>query len=463
MGIDKGNNYRKIRELYYRWRNERDVFAQRKLKEEIKNRFSPNEFLKFSINNSFIPFKAFREIFSLDDLFKTLQEMQMQGNDISYLTNRPLSISSPEDIRSMSYIAKREISPELSSINCNFCGTSVFSIGDVKAIGKKFTNAHINGINIEQIEKMLESSEDYRGIPITITIDNMGQLPLEKLADIEKRFDIRAIRIQDPDRIGKGNQGESTPLYLETYKEIRANVDNIISKLYVKEHDNNTLMADYRLATQIAENIAQRVKYAYNISDKARDSIESMSGSGMIGLLTGEAVCYGYSEIYRNLLSCVDIESRVITGTDMNGEKHAWNQVKLGDLWVNADLTYASNALCQGKDTGDLFMSDAAFYGERRSYTFEKGKIINGESVESTVIIGGHSPKFTSSNCKQCGSYISPYLTSKIIKDSKHYEEEYKRDGKSPNYKGAVPYIGSGVEKRRSHSKNMETFTHSEH
>ena len=463
MRSENRNNYESMRELYYRWLNERDVFEQRRLKEEIKSRFSPYEFLNFSIKNSFMPFKAFRNIYSLDVLFQTLEKMQRQGENISNLTNQQLLISNPEDIRSMSYIAKRDISPELSSINCIFLGTSVFSIGDVKAIGKKFPKAHVNGINIEQIEKMLESSEDYRGMPITIAIDNMGQLPLEKLADIEKRFDIRAIEIQDPERIGKANQGASTPLALETYKEIRAIADDMISNLYVKEHDANTPFADYRLATQIIEYIAQRVEYDYSASDKERDSDESMSASGMVGLLTGQAICHGYSEILRNLLSCVGIECKVISGKAMDGESHAWNQVKIGNGWYNVDLTYASNALRQGKDTGDLFMYDKAFYGDRKIGIFEEGMVRNGESLERTVMIGGHSPNSTSPNCKQCANYMPPALTSKIIKESKHYEEEYKRYGKLPDYKGVVPYIGSSIEKMRSSAKNIETPTYSEH
>ncbi len=105
-----------------------------------------------------------------------------------------------------------------------------------------------------------------------------------------------------------------------------------------------------------------------------------------MGLLTGKSICKGYSEILRNVLSCVNIDSNVIDGVASNeNEPHAWNQVKIGDLWFNIDLTFARNDIREGKPSGDLFMSDINFYGERRKVTFDQGKEKKGKSIESTV------------------------------------------------------------------------------
>ena len=464
MRSENRNNYESMKKLYYRWLNERDVFEQRRLKEEIKSRFSPYEFLNFSIKNSFMPFKAFRNIYSLDVLFQTLEKMQRQGEDISHLTNQQLVISNPEDIKSINTLAKRETSPEIKDFCIVFSGSSAFTSGDIKTIGKKLSNVHVKNLKLEQIENMVKTQKDYKGIPITITIENIGQLPLEKLANIEKFFDIEAVKIQGKDVINRDfNQGQSTPLNLKTYKEIRAVADDILGKLYVTNKTDRKDIIDCQLATQIINNIAQRVEYDYEAAEKPRDSIESMYASGMLGLLTGKSICRGYSEILKNLLSCVDIECSVISGTDMNGEKHAWNQVKLGDEWYNVDLTYASNALRNGNATGDLFMSDDVFYGDRRRCTFEKGREVNGKNVETTVMIGGHSTIVDKPNCKKCKRYITPYGTSFIIERAKQHEEDYKRNGKSADYEGAVPYIGSSIEKKRSSAKNIETPTYSEH
>ncbi len=445
MNYGKEINYDLIDELYYEWRNERNPFAQRNKRDEIKRKISPYEFLVYSSRNSYMPFKIFRNIFGLSDLFDTLEKMQMQGKDISNLTNQLLLIETPEDIRDLNNFAKRETTSEISNLYCVCTGNNIFRYGDVKSIGKKFSNIHVNNLSLKQIENMIKSQNDYKGIPINITIDNIGQLPLDKLAYIETKFDVEGIQILDRDKVNQAHQGERTPLNLRTYKQVRTIANDIISKLYIDKNSNSDKMHnDFQLAIQIIDEIAHRIDYDYDAENKPRSSDEVINASGMVGLLTGKSLCKGYSEILRNILSCVDVECTVIDGTDMNNNSHTWNQVKLGDRWFNIDLTYARNAICNGKPSGDLFMSDMAFYGNRKQYTFEKGQEVNGKKVESTVMIGGHSSQVYGSNCRQCRAYVTPYLTSILIEKSRNYNE---------NYNGIIQYVGSDVEKARSESK----------
>ena len=95
MKTDMDIDYDFISQLYYRWFNERDVIVKNKLKEDIKRRISPHDFLKFSARNSFMPLKAFRKIFPLSDLFKVLEDMQKQGEDISLFTQDALQVNNP--------------------------------------------------------------------------------------------------------------------------------------------------------------------------------------------------------------------------------------------------------------------------------------------------------------------------------------------------------------------------------
>ena len=452
-------NYDLINELYYAWLNERDPFVQRKRKDDIQNRFSPYEFLIYSSKNSYMPFKAFRNIFPLSDLLTTLEKMQRQGKDVRNLTNQLLLIETLEDVKSVSEFAKKGNSSSINDLCLVFTGSNVFTCGDFKNIGKKFPNTHANNLSIEQVEQLAKTQNDYRGIPITITIDNAGQLSLERLSHIEKVFDIDGIKIQEKEKIGHANQGESTPLNLRTYKQIRTVIDDILTKLYIDE-SSDKMHIDYQLSTQIIDILARKIEKDYDAENKPRSSTEVKNASGMVGLLTGKSMCMGYSEILRNVLSCVNIECTRIDGTDMKGDDHTWNQVKLGDLWFNVDLTFARDKICEGEPSGDLFMSDMAFFGERKRYTFEKGKEVNGKKVESTVMIGGHSPHVYGSNHKQCGGYITPYLTSTLIERSRLYDENYKREGKYENYKGPIPYVGSSIEKTRSTSRDIATFQH---
>ena len=47
-----------------------------------------------------------------------------------------------------------------------------------------------------------------------------------------------------------------------------------------------------------------RVEYDNDASKKPFGSTEVKNASGMVGLLTGKAVCKGYSEILRNIMIC---------------------------------------------------------------------------------------------------------------------------------------------------------------
>lgn len=451
-------NYELINDMYISWLNERDAFIQRKIKDDIKSKFSPYEFLMYCERYS-SPFKTFRNIFPLCYLFETLKQMQKQGKDISNFTHQSLLIETPEEIRTVSNFAKREPSSEINNFGLIFKGQNIFEYGDIKSIGEKFPYAYANNLSIQQVEQMVKSGKDYKGIPITITIDNISELPLEKLSYIEECFDVDGIKIVAKNRAAhNAHQGECTPLNLRAYKQIRNVVDNeILNNLYI-DPNLNRMNIDLQLSAQILDKLANKIEYDFDAAEKPRFSKESKMASGLVGLLTGKSICKGYSEILRNVLGCVGIDSVVIDGVvlDDNGEErdHSWNLVKLGDFWLNVDLTNARENICAGKPTGNLFMSDMAFYDTRKKVTLEKGKQINGKSMESTVMIGGHVKAYGTNN-KQCKVNISPALTSSLIQKSRLYAENYEKDSKNTNYQGIIPYVGSTIEQTRSSSKNI--------
>ena len=99
-------NYDYINNLYIRWLNEENLSIRTKLKEEIKIKVSKEEFLLYSIKDS-IPFKSFRNIFSLIELFKTLEKVEKRGCDITEITNKTLLIRSLEDIQGLNQFCKK--------------------------------------------------------------------------------------------------------------------------------------------------------------------------------------------------------------------------------------------------------------------------------------------------------------------------------------------------------------------
>lgn len=407
-----------------------------------------------------MPFQAFRDIFSLTDLFNTLEEMAKKGEDITNITNQILVIQGIDDIQALNQFAHQGADTAIRNFKLKFEGTTLFEFGDVKSIGKKFPYACVNYLDIEKVEQMSKGEKDYKGIPVIITIDNMGELTLEKLSHIEKKFDVVGVRIIEKDRETRKYAIEQRPISLEAYKQIRATIDNeIIDKLYVTEQSNKTVI-DAQLAIQIFGLIVDKVKYESEVKSQqqllSKESFSNLCAnlSNITSLITGKTICGGYAEILRNVLSCVGIKSKTIIGETSNYGYHAWNQIKLGDTWFNADLTVARKQIAEGKLTGDLFMSDTAFFGDRRNFTFEKGQQRNGISMETTVAIGGHT-KVHGNNSQKCESYLSPYLTATLLEKARPYDMEYKSYGKSTNYQGAIPYIGSSIEKMRSSPKGI--------
>ena len=457
-------DYNLINKLYMDWLNEEDPFMQRKKKDYIKSNVSRYDLLMYSIRFA-LPFEAFRNIFPLSDLFETLEKIERRGVDITSVTSQILLIQGIEDIQCLNKFSKKGTITKVGNFKLRFEGSSLFEYGDVKNIGEKFPNACVNFIDIESVEQMIKNEKSYKGVPIIITIDNIGQLPLDKISDIESKFDVEGVRIIEKDRNVKIEQ---RPISLDGYKRIRNVIDNdIINKLYVTEQTNKTAV-DVQLTTQILRLIAKKVKYDTEGKEKSKQLSREewfsyySNVSNITGLVTGKTVCGGYAEILRNVLSCVGIKSKTMVGKTADNKGHAWNQIEIGNAWFNIDLTLAAEQVRKGNPSGDLFMSDIAFFGDRRTMVFNQGECKNGESMETEVIVGGHSSVFNT-NSEKCDFILPPYVTTTLMKKAIEYEEQYKRYGKSLDYKGAVPYDGSNIQKLRSNTKTHGALGYLEH
>ena len=59
-------------------------------------------------------------------------------------------------------------------------------------------------------------------------------------------------------------------------------------------------------------------------------------------MCNGTAVCQGYSNLLYRMLLEAGVDCRIISGIGVSGG-HAWNIVRLGDLYYNVDATWDSN------------------------------------------------------------------------------------------------------------------------
>lgn len=455
-------NYDLIDELYMDWLNEEDIIIKRKKKEDIRRQISPHDLLAYSLRFA-LPFNVFKDIFSLFELFKTVQEMDESGEDISDITNRILSVQSIEDIQALDQFVMQSSYNGLKELKVNIQGSHLFEYGDVKSIGERFPYACVNFINLESIKQLITKEKEYKGVPVIITIDNIGELPLDELNIIENKFDVIGIRIIEKGRTIRGIRTQDRPISIEEYKQIREKIDNdYLNKLYINNKEDNNTFIDLQLATQIINLVVDKIEYDQDFKERTKvitpeEWIKYYSDvSNIKGIITGKVICGGYSTIIRNLLSCVGIECRTILGLTYSGGKHAWNQMKIGDTWVDTDVTQASEKIRKGECSGQIFMSDDAFFGEYRKVVFNKGQVSNGESIETEAIIGGHA-KAIDNNSEKCNTYFPPYIITILLRDAKKYQDAYEANGRILNNDEIIPYIGSDIEKsRNSRSKNEQ-------
>ena len=86
----------------------------------------------------------------------------------------------------------------------------------------------------------------------------------------------------------------------------------------------------------IYDYLCENVVYDYaNLGD----SSYLLKHTAYAALINGTSVCQGYALLFYRMALELGLECRLITGYS-NGEGHAWNIVKLGDLWYNLDSTW---------------------------------------------------------------------------------------------------------------------------
>lgn len=91
-------------------------------------------------------------------------------------------------------------------------------------------------------------------------------------------------------------------------------------------------MSEFDKVKAIHDYIASNIIYNHNYDDL---TLEDYSAYGV--LLNNIGVCNGYSELMMEMLMQVDVECKLITGTEkMN---HKWNVVKIDGNWYQMDVT----------------------------------------------------------------------------------------------------------------------------
>ena len=125
--------------------------------------------------------------------------------------------------------------------------------------------------------------------------------------------------------------------WLSTYEmeqEINAKVYEILNNLDLwesSEYDKIKGVYDY-----ITENVRYDLNHDHEVETDYHDNFVHSTYSAIISELT---VCQGYASMTYRLLLELGIDCRYIRGMG-NNEYHAWNIVKIGNLYYNIDATW---------------------------------------------------------------------------------------------------------------------------
>ncbi len=114
-------------------------------------------------------------------------------------------------------------------------------------------------------------------------------------------------------------------------KAYRAKLNRTLKKMHLRGSDKTKVRKIYKYITK-------HVKYDNNYNKTGSTAYTAYNA-----LAKGRAVCNGYSALFYDMCRRSGVPCRIIVG-EANGGLHAWNIVKIGSKWYNADATWDAGA-----------------------------------------------------------------------------------------------------------------------
>ena len=112
-------------------------------------------------------------------------------------------------------------------------------------------------------------------------------------------------------------------------KELDSAVSSLLESLNVSGK------SDYQKICAIYDYMCENITYDY---DNLEDESYTLKFTPYAALKNKTAVCQGYALLFYRLMLELDVDARLIAGD--GGGPHAWNIVKLGDVYYNVDSTW---------------------------------------------------------------------------------------------------------------------------
>jgi len=227
---------------------------------------------------------------------------------------------------------------------------------------------HVHNITLEDlkdsnIENVIEQSKKDKFSVFDLEIKSCADLSCEDIENLHsKGIDLQKIYIRNEHT----DCWQQEPYSLEEYKSCRQVIDSIIED--IPDLKTSEGLSEKEIFGIVIRRLANIMKYNYEYSDTINsefyfhflDKTKDTENSNMVGgLLKGETVCSGYSEITRNVFSCIGIEvENFVADSKYKKPGHAWNQIKLDDDWYWMDLTWDVDRIVCEENPENLLKSD---------------------------------------------------------------------------------------------------------
>ena len=252
---------------------------------------------------------------------KKLEEVSFKGNKVlfkelknltngKYKKNIDLQIESKTNFKNTIKIKDKKIEISLTS-------------EDIKHIVKNINFALVKNLQIifEEETSFIEFIRVLKKVEnnISICLKEISKLTTEEIIILKDVLYVENISI-----VNKNNEIVDT-YKIEDFIKIRESMDKFVDQVPKEISDLEKVLWIYKV-------LLNNIKY--------EDAIVTSEDEFKKAFINRKCISKGYSQILKNCLNCLNIESIIVEGNVKNSEEiWNWVQVKLEETWYNMDLT----------------------------------------------------------------------------------------------------------------------------
>ena len=231
-------------------------------------------------------------------------------------------------------------------------------------------------IKSSNIENIIEQAKKDKFSVFNLEINSCADLSCEDIENLQsKGIELHQICIKNEHT----EKIQHLPYSLEDYKSCRKIIDSIIED--IPNLKSSEGLSEKEIFGIVIRRLANIMKYNNEYREQVEseyyyyffDEKEAIENANMVGgLLKGKTVCSGYSEIIRNVFSCIGIEVENFSADSKDKMPgHVWNQIKLDDDWYWMDLTWDVDRIVCEESPENLLKSDTEMEESKTNFKLE--------------------------------------------------------------------------------------------